>query len=201
MRFTKSMLLLFSVFYFSKSLALPITDTINFDQQLTKFHSYEFTFDLMEQGFNPATDIINMITFSFDVREIVEDPFEDNGSTLEHRETVEIHDHFLYYRAYFVDLDTGVVTDRTSWTPVDGCAWPAAEPGYPCLFQPDLDGRFFSSWRAETDNLWLNSLSLTIDVTRKNVDEPSSLLLFSSLLLLLLIRLKKCTGTGGKLPL
>jgi len=176
----------------SKSYALLITDTIPFNNKLEQNNF--FIFDLMEQGFNPATDLISTVTFAFDIKEIVEDPFEDGPTSPDEiREFMIIHDRFMYFRGVFPDMDTGVYSRSFHSVISEGCMqWGTSESGEEiCVFNPGLDGRFFSSWEVYTDNLWLNSVSVTIDVTRQDVDEPSSLFLFSSLLFALMFRFRK----------
>jgi hypothetical protein len=181
-----------AILFSSKSYALLITDTIHFDNKL-ETHNL-FRFDLMEQGFNPATDSISVVTFAFDIKEIIEDPFEDGpDSPDDTREFMIIHDRFLFVRGVFYDVDTGVHAWNLHWVSSGSCLhseW--SDTGEEvCVLQPDVDGRFYSSWEVYTDNLWLNSVSVTIDVTRQDVDEPSSLFLFSSLLFALMFRFRK----------
>lgn len=173
---------------FSQSNALVITNTIALNNQLSVDNS--FTFDMISQGYNPLTDSINFVTMSFDIKEIVEDPFEDHADMDDNiREFVIIYDRFLHYRGIFADMDTGVVSDTTSWTPQEECRYGDYVDGEEiCYFKPDQDGFFYSYWAVYTDNLWMNSISLSIDVTRADLDEPSSLLLFMSLLSLLIFK-------------
>jgi hypothetical protein len=189
MKYVKPFLFVLSLLAYSNCHALLITDTISFNNKLNQ-DWHQFTFELIPQGYNPITDTINFVSLTIDIREIVEDPFEDNGSMEEYREWVTIYDWFLFHRAYIADVDTGVFTEKAAWYPTEDCRYPASEPGGECLFQPDQDGLFYSSWQVATDNLWLNSLSLTLDVTRKDLDEPSPLFLFLSLLPLLAFRFR-----------
>jgi hypothetical protein len=175
----------------ANSYALLITDTIAFDNKLETQNF--FRFDLMEQGFNPATDTISIVTFAFDIKEIVEDPFEDGPTSPDEiREFMIIHDPFMFFRGVFYDVDTGVYSQSTYSVISEGCMrWGTSESGEEiCVFNPGLDGRFYSSWEVYTDNLWLNSVSVTIDVTRQDVDEPSLLLLLTTLLLALIFRFR-----------
>lgn len=173
-----NMLLLLCALLSSESYALLITDTIQFNDKLSAHNI--FRFDLVEQGYNPATDSISLVTFSYDIKEIVEDPFEDGpDSPDDSREFMIIYDRFLFVRGVFYDVDTGVEAWNLHWVPSGGCLhseWSEAGEEV-CVLQPDVDGRFYSSWEVYTDNLWLNSVSISIDVTRKDVSEPSLLIL------------------------
>ncbi|PUA30625.1 MAG: hypothetical protein B0W54_09185 [Cellvibrio sp. 79] len=170
----------------AKSYALLITHAIPVNNQVAGSHS--FTFDLVSHGYNPDTDNINWVIFSYDIEEIIEDPFEDTPD-MEEREFVIINDHFLYRRGVFADMDTGSFSERLHWTRGEGCLF-SGYNGYEevCYFQPDNDGFFYSYWDVATENLWMNSISLTIDVTRNYVDEPSPLMLLTMVLSLLIIR-------------
>lgn len=174
----------------AKSYALLITHAIPVNNQIAGSHS--FTFDLVSQGYNPDTDSINLVIFSYDVKEIVEDPFEDTPD-MEEREFVIIYDHFLYVRGVIADMDTGSVSERVHWESGEGCLFSGYDSNNEevCYFQPDKDGFFYSYWDVATENLWMNSISLTIDVTRSNVDEPSPLVLLSGALFLLILRREK----------
>lgn len=168
-----------------------ITNTIEFNNKLpTNNH---FVFDMKEQGFNPATDTITAFNYSFDVREIVKDPFEDDAdSPPESWEFVIIYDRFLFYRGIFFDMDTSVQNWGGAWYPTNECLnWIWTSDGEICELQPDIDGIFLSDWAVYTDNLWLNSISFTIDYIRKDVDEPSSLLLLTMLLFVTMFRFKR----------
>ena len=186
MKYCKIFCFILMLLPFSKSYALLITHAIPVDNKIAGSHS--FTFDLVSQGYNPATDSINQVIFSYDIKEIVEDPFEDTPD-MEEREFVIIHDYFLYRRAVIADMDTGSFSERLHWIRGEGCLF----SGYNgdeevCYFQPDQDGFFYSYWDVYTENLWMNSISLTIDVTRSTVDEPSPLVLLGVVLLLLIIK-------------
>jgi len=186
MKFINTVLLVLALLPYSKSQALVITDVIEFDAKVKG--DYTFNFDLIKQGFNPATDTINTIIFSFDVKEIIEDAFEDDATMEDVREYVVIRDYFYFFRGMLADVDTGVFIGRTHWESLGEC-WYFYDNK--CQFQPDKDGQFFSSWQVYTDNLWLNSISIGIEVTRiSEVDEPSSWILLISFLMLLIPRLK-----------
>lgn len=186
MKHIKLLLLILTLLPFSKSHALVITDVIDFNAKIKG--DYTFNFDLIKQGFNPATDTINTIIFSFDVKEIIEDPFEDDATMEDVREYVVINDYFYFFRGILADVDTGVFIGRANWEPSEEC-WYIYDNK--CQFQPDKDGLFASSWQVYTDNLWLNSISIGVEVTRSSeVDEPSSWILLISFLFLLMPRLK-----------
>lgn len=190
MKLLKIFLLILALLPASNSYALVITHLHNIDNQISGYQT--FTFDLISQGYNPTTDVINWVVFSFDVKEIVEDPFEDTPADMDEREFVTIYDRFLYVRGTFPDMDTGVVSERLYWTPMDTCRfYTYIDDQEICSFQPDQDGMFYSYWSVDTDNLWMNSISLSIEVTRTNLDEPSSLLLFAWLVPLLIMRRRK----------
>lgn len=187
--FMKRFLFFFAVLASSvNSYAALITNTIEFNNKLPAYT--EFVFDMKEQGFNPATDRITWFNYSFDVKEIVEDPFgDDEDWQMDLWEFAIIYDRFLFYRGIFADMDTGVQNWSHNWTPYYGChSSIETDQGDVCVFQPDLDGIFYSTWGVYTDNLWLNSISFTIDYTRKEVDEPSSMLLLTMLLFIALFR-------------
>ena len=183
--------LLFLMLLSAKSYALLITDTIAFNKKLNDRNN--FNFDLIEQGYNPFTDVITRVELSYDIKEIVEDPFEDDATMDDAREFIMIYDRFMFIRGVFPDIDTGVYRSWMHWTRQEDCRYADySNTGEEiCSFHPDKDGLFYSFWDVYTDNLWLNSISLSIDVTRKSVDEPSSLLLFASLLFLLAFRSRK----------
>ncbi len=177
------------LFPFSKSYALLITHAISVENVISGSHS--FTFDLASNGYNPVTDRIDWVTFSYDVREIVEDPFEDDEDP-DTREFVTIYDHFLFFRGIFPDMDTRATSIRLQWTPQKECrllTYVGDEEI--CYFKPDQDGFFYSYWNVASDNLWMNSISLTLDVTRSTINEPRSLLLLIGIFPLLILRLRK----------
>lgn len=175
----------------TKSYALLITDTIAFNNKLNERNS--FNFDMIAQGYNPLTDAITLVTLTYDIKEIVEDPFEDDATMDDAREFIMIYDRFMFIRDVFPDIDTGIFNSAMHWTRQEDCRYANySNTGEEiCSFHPDKDGLFYSFWDVYTDNLWLNSISLSIDVTRTSVDEPSSLLLFAGLLSLLAFRSRK----------
>jgi len=191
MSYVKIFLFLLTLLSFNKCYALLISHIIPINNQLSYSHS--FTFDLVSRGYNPATDVINWVTFSYDIREIEEDEAE---------EFVTIFDHFLYWRGIFPDMNTGIVTDRLEWIPQETCRYGEYIDGEEvCYFKPDQDGFFYSYWNVSTDNLWMNSISLTIDVVRTHrVDEPSSILLLAGVLFLLLARSRHAGITAVQCP-
>lgn len=168
----------------SRSYALIISDVIPFNNQLSESNS--FTFDMVSQGYNPDTDVIRWVTFAYDIKEIIEDPFEDTAEMEDAREFMIIYDRFLYTRQVFADVDTGVFSERIEWNRTEECRY--GDGGEICYFQPDQDGFFNSFWAVYTDNLWLNSISLTIDVDRTEVPEPPAIFLLIGLVPLLLRR-------------
>ncbi|HTF95065.1 MAG TPA: hypothetical protein VL995_02950 [Cellvibrio sp.] len=185
MRHFKILFFAFLLLPFSKTFALTITDTIQFNNKLER-DWHQFTFDMISEGYNPDTDSITMVSFTIDIREIFTEPFEDEEYAEEFREPLLIHDWFLFYRSYFPDIDTSVSTDRIFWSRTNDCLYEVQFMGTTeCLFQPDIDGLFFSSWQVGTDNLWLNSVSLSIEVIRSKVNEPSVLFIFITTLLVL----------------
>lgn len=183
--------LLFLMLLSTKSYALLITDTIAFNNKLNERNS--FNFDMIAQGYNPLTDAITLVTLTYDIKEIVEDPFEDDATMDDAREFIMIYDRFMFIRDVFPDIDTGIFSSAMHWTRQEDCRYANySNTGEEiCSFHPDKDGLFYSFWDVYTDNLWLNSISLSIDVTRTSVDEPSSLLLFAGLLSLLAFRSRK----------
>lgn len=189
MKYCKIFLLVLTIFPFTKCYALLISHVLTVDNQLS--YSQAFTFDLISQGYNPHTDIINFVTFSYDIKEIVEDPFEDTPD-MDEREFVTIFDHFMYYRAIIPDMDTGIVSERMHWTPQEECRFDYEVDGeYVCIFKPDQDGMFYSYWNTDSNNLWMNSISVTLDVTRTNLNEPSPLLFIGGIIPLLILRLRR----------
>ncbi len=182
MSHVKSLLSILLLLLCSRSYALIITDVIPFNNQLSASNS--FTFDMVDQGYNPDTDVIRWVTFEYDIKEIVEDPFEDTGEMEDAREFVIVYDRFLYTRQVFADMDTGVFSERIDWNRMEECRY--GDGGEECYFQPDQDGFFYSYWEVSTDNLWLNSISLTIDVDRTDVPEPPIIFLMLGLIPLLL---------------
>jgi len=185
----KSLLFILLLLSFSRSYALIITDVIPFNNQLGTSNS--FTFDMVRQGYNPDTDVIRWVTFEYDIKEIVEDPFEDTAEMEDAREFIIIYDRFLYTRQVFADIDTGVVSERIDWNRMEECRY--GDGGDVCYFQPDQEGFFYSYWDVSTDNLWLNSISLTLDVDRTDVPEPSVIFLLLGIIPLLLRHFSRST--------
>ncbi len=189
MSHVKTLLVILLLLSFSRSYALIISDVIPFNNQLGERNS--FIFDMVSQGYNPHTDVIRWVTFEYDIKEIVEDPFEDTGEMEDVREFIIIYDRFLYTRQVFADMDTGVFREHIDWLRMEECRY--GDGAEECYFQPDQDGFFYSYWEVSTDNLWLNSISLTIDVDRTEVPEPPAIFLLLGLIPLLLrhaVRLK-----------
>lgn len=187
MKLYKSCLLISVLLYSAYSSALTITNTINYNNKISGNQYFEF--QMIDAGFNPTTDIINHINLTFDIKEIIEDPYEDGDYDDPNREPMMIFDRYLYYRAIFFDVDTGIYSQSAMWYPAECQYMDFDQYGQEqCLFQPDIDGVFYSSWQVHNENLWLNWISFSIDVTRKHVPEPSTLLLFLGGIGLLSIR-------------
>lgn len=158
--------------------ALLITDTRIFNQQLFDNQSAGHVFDLTEAGYSPTTDSITNIKLIYDFTEINADV--DTGED-ETREFVIFSSWIFGWRDVHPDIDSGLTLFETSWQKSNMCQiyFPDGDDSESCAYNLDVDGRMNAFVTAYTDNLWLNSISVTIDVDRQvNVPAPSSASLF-----------------------
>jgi hypothetical protein len=151
--------------------AIVITDMVAINRSLNGGVSIDF--DLRRQGYNHETDTITLVTISYNFREIVEfDDIEDQSTW----ESTEIYSLLFDGRALFRDLSTENLTNRLSWEKNYLCQR-GGDDGEPCIYNLDLFGNTTEFIRTYTDNLWLLDGTLSVEVDRISVPEPSPLLM------------------------
>ncbi|RZK05272.1 MAG: hypothetical protein EOO43_22100 [Flavobacterium sp.] len=150
---------------------------------------YHLEVDFTKLGYNPDSDTINYIERTYDVREVV-DNGDDDWET--NWEFVQLNSWIFYPRMYINDIDTGVYTERLSWTRNEFCQF---EDQYgECLYNLDLMGNATEAFGVWTDNIWVGEFIYTIDVTRRNIPEPSAaILLLFGLLTTVVFKSTRCS--------
>lgn len=149
--------------------ALLITDTYEVNQQIeTAGH----IFDLKQVGYSPDTDSITNIKLIYDFVEINPD---DDTPEDDSREFVIFSSWIFGWRDVHPDIDTGLTIFETGWERNDMCQFATTNDeliDY-CVFNIDLYGNMNAYVTAYTDNLWLNSIKVEIQVDRQiTVPEP-----------------------------
>lgn len=151
--------------------ALVITDVISINREAD---SAVLDFDLRRGGYNPLTDSITLVTLTYDVREIVEFDDYDDDSTLESGEQYSM---IFDRKSYFRDISTGTFTQQIDWYKSDTCQIGGFD-GEPCEYSLDLFGTTAEYFRFYSGNIWFGEGTLTVEVNRISVPEPSAIILF-----------------------
>ncbi|MES2674483.1 MAG: PEP-CTERM sorting domain-containing protein [Pseudomonadota bacterium] len=151
--------------------AIVITDMVSINRNLNGGVSVDF--DLRRQGYNHETDTIRLVTLSYNFREIIEYDDIDDPSTWE---STEIYSLLFDGRAFFRDISTENYTQRLSWQKDYSCQR-SSEDDEICFYNLDLFGNTTEFLRSYTDNLWLLDGTLSVEVDRVSVPEPSPFIL------------------------
>lgn len=177
--------------------ALLITDTYHADKQLFDNQAEGQVFDLTQAGYSPLTDSITHIKLTYDFIEI--DPDEDTGES-DSREFVIFSSWIFGWREVYADIDSGLTVFEMDWQRNEMCQYFSTddEGTEYCALNLDLDGRMNAYVTAYTNNLWLNSIQVEIEVDRTTeVPEPKpGLLLLLGLFVMACLR--RTTGFNAK---
>jgi len=178
--------------------AFLLTDTHIFEKQLIDGYAEGHVFELIPAGYSPVTDSITHIKLTYDFTEIWSpqnqgDTYQyDDGSYPEfpnenapqyEDETVTFSSWIFYWRDWVNDVDTGLTVFETDWTRNDSCQFEAFdwenEDDHWCALNLDLDGTMNAYVWPETNNLWLHSIKVEVEIDRAEVSEPNPILLLS----------------------
>ena len=182
---------LFYVFLLAVSFqahALVITST-SYNVELPLGYSY-ITADMKSLGYNPKTDTMNYASLSLHFREIIDNGDDWDAGT---NEMIILYTPmFGIGREVYGNMDTQVVSHSRdsfdeytclNWDEWGNCSWDIVETG---KFGIILD--------VYTENLILDKVYWSLDVTRAEVDEPSTgILLALGLMVLCVLRSDKLT--------
>ena len=168
--------------------ALLISETYIFEKQLPASTWVGHDFVLTSAGYSPDTDSITNIKLIYDFTEIMsptnlgdEDFFKDSDEEVDinlySNEVAYFSSSVFYPRDTHPDVDTGLTIFETNWTRNNECQLENELTGA-CEYSLDLNGSLSAYVQSGTDNLWLHSIKVEIEVDRAEVPEPNSLLLF-----------------------
>ncbi len=169
-----------------KSYAFVISDVISVNKTLDLTWR-SFDFDLTKHGYNHLTDTINFVELSYDFSKMVDEVDDfDNYETLE---TIQLNSYIFDGRVNYFDINPGVISERASWIKDESyCEKENYDTGE-CEFNLDRDGKAREFLAVYSGNIWLSDVTFSVDISRKEVPEPSSaLLLFVGLLTTVVLR-------------
>lgn len=188
----------FCVFTLSVSFnasAFVITDTYTADRLIPAGTSEGKIFELIPLGYSPATDAITRIKISYDFTEIysptnqgddedyVDMTDEEAAHFIAEDEPAILNMWLFNYKAYYPDIDTGLIVYERDWTRNDMCQFeafgiPGDDSTVYCELNLDLYGNLNAYVFSYTNNLWLNAITVEAEVERTTqVPEPNSMLL------------------------
>lgn len=187
----------FSLFCFLFSLislnasAFLITDTFTVERHVGETPTGT-TFELIPLGYNPATDAITHVKLIYAFSEIYSsnnlgDEEEYDGTypqELYENELTLFSSWMFIWREMVNDVDTGLTVFEKDWIRTDACQLElATDPEVMgteyCALNMDMLGNVNAYLMSFTDNLWLHSITLEVEVDRKaEVSEPNPSLLF-----------------------
>jgi len=190
-------LLLLPFFFISLNAnALLITSTYVVEEQLPNREAVGTVFELIPLGYSPETDSITHVKLTYDFTEIWSpenqgDEYQyDDGSYPEFPDenSPQYQDEFVvfsswafYWRDVFGDIDTGLTVFEQDWTRSGNCQFEAFdwenEDNHWCALNLDLAGTMNAYVTSYTNNLWLHSIKLEVEVDRAEVPEPNPILL------------------------
>jgi hypothetical protein len=178
--------------------AILISETFVVEKQLSKGSTTGHIFELINAGYSPATDSITNIKLTYDFTEIWslanqgdEDQYNDEDYPEFDENRPQYEDEFVTFSSWIFnwrdwepDVDSGLTVFETDWTRNDYCQFEAfdwqdeTKPSW-CALNIDLAGTANAHVTVETNNLWLHSIKLEVEVDRKETEvvEPNSLLL------------------------
>ena len=210
MRHIHSALLISTLVLSSSANALVISDIYSPNQLIPNNGSLGTIFELIPLGYTPATDTITNVKLTYDFQEIFSstnegdteqynDPnYPIDGTAMYEDESAIISSWIFNWRDYFPDIDTEVIVYETDWVRSNMCQYeafgvPSEDSTSYCLLNLDLYGNLNAGVTSFSDNLWLNSISVEVEINRQTqVPEPSSVLLFGlGLLMISLVRYRK----------
>jgi hypothetical protein len=173
MKILRSLCLLYLLLQPINSYATVISDVISFNKVLP-VDGYNLEFNIAEQGYNYLTDTINWVTISYDFTNMI-DEFDDieDMSTLE---SLQINSYIFDGRTYFNDINPGVYKVREAWN--KNLNYCQLENDGVCELNLDKDGMAREILSIYSSNIWVGDVTFSVDVTRTEVPEPSTLILF-----------------------
>lgn len=155
--------------------ALVISDVISVNKTLDLTWR-AFDFDLTKHGYNHLTDTINYVELSYDFSKMVDDV--DDFENYETLETIQLNSYIFDGRINYFDINPGIISQRLSWQKDESyCEKENYDTGE-CEFNLDLKGNAREFLSVYSGNIWLGDVTFSVDVTRKEVPEPSSIILF-----------------------
>lgn len=173
--------------------ALIIRDTYIVNRQLAYDTPEGKVFDLTQAGYSPVTDSITHIKLAYDFLELsspynlgdqddIHDPSDDD---VYENEFAVFSSWIFGWREFYGDIDTGPVIFETDWAHRGWCQFPEIidptdEENELCELNIDTKGTMNAFVTSYTNNLWLSSITVEIDVDRQSrVVESDSWLMFS----------------------
>lgn len=132
-----------------------------------------FSTNMLELGYNPATDIAHSIRVLLSFREIV-----DNGDDWDAGTTEFLIFHAMpwgYRELVYGDVSTQTITFSQSWAPGEDTCVIWGMDG--CEYDPVKSGSFGIAMTNYSTNLTMDEVRWELDVTRAQVDEPPAVLL------------------------
>ncbi|RYY76405.1 MAG: PEP-CTERM sorting domain-containing protein [Gammaproteobacteria bacterium] len=177
-----------------KSHAFVISDVISVNKTLDlTWRSFEF--DLTKQGYNHLTDTINFVELSYDFSKMIDET--DDFENYETLETIQLNSYIFDGRANYHDINPGVLSQRVGWLKDDTYCQKENYDTGECEFNLDLNGTAREFLSVYSGNIYLSNVTFSVDVTRTEVPEPSSvLLLFVGLLTTLVLRTRSARKTS-----
>lgn len=150
---------------------------------------------MTDHGFNPLTDRVTRIDLFLYFRELNDDSLTDRAGD-ETAEFVGFSKVLFGERFnYDADVDTGL-TSFHAWFPPESentCLW--LDEFDQCVYDPVKTGVMGIGLQTTPDTLWLDEVRWEVEVLRREVDEPASLLLFATALCALVwVRQKNSNG-------
>ena len=156
------------------SQALIITDVISVNKTLD-LGSRVFDFDLTKHGYNHLTDSINFVELSYDFSKTIDD-FDDYDDP-DTVETIQFNSYIFDGRTNYYDINPEVITQRTSWHKDETYCQRENYNNGECELNLDLFGKAEEFLSVYNGKIWLGDVTFSVDVTRTEVPEPSSIIL------------------------
>ncbi len=134
--------------------------------------------DLSTHGFNSLTDRIIRVDLFLYFREVNDDSLIDRAGD----ETAEFvgFSKVLFGERYNwdADIDTGLYTFNTSFSPTDEDTCLLWDEFYECIYDPVNSGILFIGLQTMPDTLWLDEVRWEVEVLRSEVNESTPSILF-----------------------
>ena len=155
--------------------ALIISDVISVNRTL-KIDWRAYDFDLTKHGYNHLTDTIKYIELSYDFSKMVDEGDDfDNFDTLE---SIQLNSYIFDGRVNYHDINPGIIKERVGWMKDESYCEKENYNNGECEFNLDLNGTAREFLAVYSGNVFLSDVTLSVDVDRVNVPEPSPFILF-----------------------